>query len=72
MASNTHVCGYLSRNRQYNISLSMSSMGGGLLTWYFVLVTVLLGIDVHSGMGVVHLDILSHLVQNLFVSNNEA
>ena len=45
----------------------MSSIGWGLLTWYFVLVTVLWGIYISSCMRVVYADILCHLVQNLIL-----
>ena len=67
MASDTHVCGYLSKTENTTLFFQCLVMGGGLLTWYFVLVTVLWGIYISSCMRVVYVDILCHLVQNLIL-----
>ena len=67
MASDTHVCGYLSKTENSTFDHKCLVMGGGLLTWYFVLVTVLWDMDISSCMRVVYVDILCHFVQNLIL-----
>ena len=67
MASDKHVCGYLSKTDNTTFHFQCLVMDGGLLTWYFVLVTVLWGVDISSCMRVVYVDILCHLVQNLIL-----